>query len=153
MKSKREVAVEKFLENYNCAQSVLYSFCDDLRFDKNTALKMTCGLGAGMGRKQEVCGAVTGGIIVIGAKYGRGEGEDRRATELTYAKPENSWNALSGNTAPLFVGNCELTTEEGQKHFKDNDLAKKTCKQCVGTVVEILEDIMETGSRGIEVSP
>jgi len=39
-----------------------------------------------MGRKEEVCGAVTGGIIVIGAKYGRGEKDDRTATELTYRR-------------------------------------------------------------------
>ena len=157
MKSKREVAAEKFLEIYNCAQSVLYSFCDDLRFDKNTALKMACGLGAGMGRKQEVCGAVTGGIIVIGAKYGRGVGEGRRATELTYAKTRELMERFVGKHGSFIcrqlLGNCELTTEEGQKHFKDNDLANKTCKQCVGTVVEILEDVMETGSLGIEVNP
>ena len=86
MKTKSEIAAKKFLEGYNCAQSVFYSFCDDLIFDKNIALKMACGFGGGMGRKEEVCGAVTGGIIVLGAKYGRGEKEDRAATELTYKK-------------------------------------------------------------------
>ena len=75
MNNRTEMAVSKFSEGYNCAQSVLYSFCDDIHLDKNTALKMACGFGAGMGRKEEVCGAVTGGIIVIGAKYGRGEGD------------------------------------------------------------------------------
>jgi len=73
MKNKKETAVKKFLENYNCAQAVFYAFSDDLQFDKNAALKMACGFGAGMGRKEEVCGAVTGGIIVIGAKFGRGK--------------------------------------------------------------------------------
>ena len=64
-----EQAVSKFAEGYNCAQSVLFSFCDDLGMDKDKALKIACGFGAGMGRKEEVCGAVTGGIMVIGAKY------------------------------------------------------------------------------------
>jgi len=72
MKPKRDIAVSKFLEGYNCAQSIFYSFCDDLRFEKNNALKMACGFGVGMGRKEEVCGALSGGIIVIGAKHGRG---------------------------------------------------------------------------------
>jgi hypothetical protein len=49
MKTKSEIAVEKFLGGYNCAQSVLYSFCDDLGFEKNIALKLACGFGAGMG--------------------------------------------------------------------------------------------------------
>lgn len=42
MKSKHDVAVAKFLEGYNCAQAVFYSFRDDLRFEKNIALKMAC---------------------------------------------------------------------------------------------------------------
>ena len=39
-----------------------------------------------MACKGEVCGAVTGGIIVIGMKHGRGEEQDRAATDLTFAK-------------------------------------------------------------------
>ena len=74
MTTKSDVAVEKFLAGYNCAQAVLFSFCDDLVFDKNTALKLACGFGAGMGRRQEVCGAIIGGIIALGLKHGRGEG-------------------------------------------------------------------------------
>ena len=70
--NKREIAATKLLEGYNCAQSIFYSFCDDLGFEKNTALKIACGFGGGMGCKGEVCGAVAGGIIVIGLKYGRG---------------------------------------------------------------------------------
>ena len=67
MKTKSDIAVEKLLANYSCAQSVLYSFCDDLHFDKDTALRMACGFGSGMARKQEVCGAISGGILTIKA--------------------------------------------------------------------------------------
>ncbi len=48
--TKSEQAVAKFLDGYNCAQAVFYSFCDDLQFEKNNALKMACGFGDGMGR-------------------------------------------------------------------------------------------------------
>jgi C_GCAxxG_C_C family probable redox protein len=146
MKTKRDIAVAKFLEGYNCAQAVFYSFCDDLRFEKNAALKMACGFGAGMGRKQEVCGAVTGGIIVIGAKYGRGEKDDRTAMELTYTKTRELMDQFAKKHGTFIcrklLHGCELTTEEGQKHFKANDFLKKICAPCVQSVVEILESIM-----------
>jgi hypothetical protein len=45
---RSEAAVVKFLEGYNCAQSVFYSFCDYFDFDKNIALKLSCGFGAGI---------------------------------------------------------------------------------------------------------
>ena len=34
-------------------------------------MKVAWGFGAGMGRKGEVCGAVTGGIMVLGMKLGK----------------------------------------------------------------------------------
>jgi C_GCAxxG_C_C family probable redox protein len=143
--TKSEQAVSKFMEGYNCAQSVFFSFCDDLKIEKDKALKIACGFGAGMGRKEEVCGAVTGGIIVIGAKYGRGANDDRTATEETYAKTRELMDQFAERHGTFIcrklLNGCELTTEEGQKQFID-ELFNKTCKPCVQSVVEILENIM-----------
>ena len=146
MSSRANIATEKFLSGYNWAQSVLYAFREESDLPEETALKITCGLGAGMGRREEVCGAVTGGIIVIGAKYGRGVNDDRTATEKTYAKTRELMDKFAKRHGTFIcrklLNGCELTTEEGQKQFKENDLFNKTCKACVQSVVEILESIM-----------
>ncbi len=146
MQTKSDLAAAKFLEGYNCAQAVFYSFCDDLGFEKNMALKMACGFGAGMGRKEEICGAVSGGIIVIGAKYGRGEKEDRTAMELTYRKTRELMDRFAEKHGTVIcrqlLSGCELTTEEGQRQFKENDLLSRVCVPSVQSVVRILEDIL-----------
>lgn len=143
---KSAAAVDKFLEGYNCAQSVIYSFCDDLKLEKNIALKIACGFGAGMGRKEEVCGAITGGIMVIGMKYGRGENQDPTKTDQTYQKTRELMDKFveKQNTyiCRQLIEGCELTTTEGQNKFKEKDLKIKVCKQCVSSVVEILEEII-----------
>jgi C_GCAxxG_C_C family probable redox protein len=99
-----------------------------------------------MGRKEEVCGAVTGGIIVLGAKYGRGEKDDRATTELVYKKTHQLIDQFSAKQGTFIcrqlLGDCELTTEEGQKQFQENDLLRKICLPCVHSVVEILEEIL-----------
>ena len=79
-----EKAMEKFMSGFNCAQSVLYSYASELHFDPDTALRMANGFGAGMGRKQEVCGAISGAIMVLGLLYGRGERDGTDRHEKTY---------------------------------------------------------------------
>jgi C_GCAxxG_C_C family probable redox protein len=147
MKSKSEIAVEKFLEGYNCAQSVFYSFCDDLRFDKNTALKLACGFGAGMGLQGQICGAVSGGIMVLGTRYGRGEYEERKAMELTYKKTGELLHQFAVRHGTIMcrelIDGCDLTTLAGQKQFMEKDLLHRSCQPCVQSVVEILENLMK----------
>ena len=146
MKSAAESATEKFRSGYNCAQSVLWTFASQLNLDPDAALKIACGLGAGMGRRQEVCGAVTGGILALGLKYGRGEAQDRTATEETYAKTQalmRRFEAARGScNCRQLLGGCDLTTEAGRAAFKGNDLLNTMCVPCVGTVCDILEDIL-----------
>jgi len=146
MSARSDVAVEKFLAGYNCAQAVLYSFCDDLGFDKNSALKLACGFGAGMARKQEVCGALTGGIIALGLKHGRGEAQDRMPTEATYRKVRELMSRFESKHGTCIcrtlLEGCDLNTPDGQRSFKENNLLNKTCKGCVKTVVETVEEIL-----------
>lgn len=125
---------------------MLYAFREESGLTDDTTLKIACGLGTGMGRKQEVCGAVTGGIMVIGTKYGRGEKDDRTVQELTYTKTRELIDQFAEKHGTFIcrklLHGCELTKEEGQKYFKENDLLNKICVPCVQSVVEILENIM-----------
>ena len=151
MNSLSENAVPKMLEGYNCAQSVLYACCDRLSFDKDAALRVACGLGAGMGRKEKVCGALTGGILALGLKHGRGEKEDRSRTETTYAKTReliDRFEAKHGSCiCRELLGGCDLMTENGLRYYKANDLLHITCVPCVRTVGGILEHLLEPAPR------
>ncbi|MGA2175343.1 MAG: C-GCAxxG-C-C family protein [Verrucomicrobiota bacterium] len=146
MSTRSDIAAEKFLSGYNCAQAVLYSFCDDLGVNKDTALRLACGFGAGMARKQEVCGAISGGIITLGLKHGRGEGQERTVTEETYRKVRELMSQFESKHGTCLcrtlLNGCDLNTPSGQRYFKENDLLHKTCKGCVQTVVEIVEKIL-----------
>lgn len=140
---KSELAVATFEDGYNCAQSVFSVFCEDLGIEADAALKIATGFGAGMGRKGEVCGAVTGGIMVLGAQHGRGENEDRDVTYATYARTRDLMDQFAARHGTCLcrqlLNGCDLTTEEGQAYFRENDLLNRVCKPCVKNVVEILE--------------
>ena len=63
---KSEIAKEKF-QCYNCCQSVLISFSEELGLPEGAALKLSSGFGGGMSLG-ETCGAVTGAYMVLGLK-------------------------------------------------------------------------------------
>jgi len=65
-----ETAEQLFLSGLNCAQSVFCAFADEIGMDLESAKKVSCGLGGGVGRLREVCGAVTGATLVLGMHHG-----------------------------------------------------------------------------------
>ncbi len=98
-----------------------------------------------MGRKQETCGAVTGGILVLGMRHGRGSKDDRTVTEFTYQKARELMDTFAEKHGSCIcrqlVGGCDTSTEEGRREFKEKDLLNKVCKEAVRSVAEILEEI------------
>ena len=145
MNDKIKIAIEKFESGYNCAQSVFFACLDDNQISRDTALKIATGFGAGYGRMQEVCGTVSGAIMAMGLKYGRGENEDRNTTEAMYQKTRDfikSFEKIHGSIiCRELLNGCDLMTEEGQTEFRDQGLLQNTCIKCVETAVKILSEI------------
>ena len=63
-------AGELFLKGYNCAQSVVVAFSDVTGLDEGFSAKLSSSFGGGMGRMREVCGAVSGMLMVLSILYG-----------------------------------------------------------------------------------
>ena len=66
----REKAAELFLRGYNCAQAMLVAYCDVTGLTPEFSAKLASSFGGGMGRMREVCGAVSGMLMVAGLLYG-----------------------------------------------------------------------------------
>ncbi|MGN0855233.1 MAG: C-GCAxxG-C-C family protein [Kiritimatiellia bacterium] len=65
-----EKAETAFMRGMNCTQAVVLAFAADFGMDEALAARVACGLGGGVGREREVCGAVSGAAIVLGLRYG-----------------------------------------------------------------------------------
>lgn len=68
-----ERAAELFVGGYNCAQAVAAAFSDVTGIDEAASAKLASPFGGGMGRMREVCGAVSGMLMVYGQLYGYAE--------------------------------------------------------------------------------
>lgn len=141
---EKDVALQKFNAGYNCAQSVLFECSQSIGMDSNTAVKIATGFGGGMGRMQEVCGAVTGGIIAINYKFGRNENQEKPAQEKAYGlvrRLMTEFQKENGSCICRELLKTDLNTEEGRKKMKEGKL-DAICQNCVCSAARIMEKIL-----------
>lgn len=79
-------AAKLFTEGYNCAQAVIMAFSDVIGLDKKFCAKLSSSFGGGMGRQREVCGAVSGMLMVAGLLYGYDGPEEGQIKKEHYAR-------------------------------------------------------------------
>ncbi|MCU0859926.1 MAG: C-GCAxxG-C-C family protein [Thermoplasmata archaeon] len=86
-----------FAGGFNCAESVLRGVCLAQGLDTPEAcLRMATPFGGGVGRAEDICGALAGGVMGIGAAVGRtSPGEDK-------ARAYDAANALFKGFAAAF---------------------------------------------------
>ena len=142
--SKQEIVKAKFDGGYNCAQSVLTSFAGQMNIDVETVLKISSGFGAGMGRTQKTCGALTGAYMVLGLKYGKGFPDNDSSEKVTgliqdFTEKFKEEHEVTDCRDLLKV---DLTTEEGQSSFDRKNLHNEVCSKCLKTSVSLLEEII-----------
>lgn len=75
-----------FMEGYNCAQAVIMAFSDLIGMDEKNCAKISSSFGGGMGRMREVCGAVSGMLMVAGILYGYDGPEEGDIKKAHYAR-------------------------------------------------------------------
>ena len=89
--NRADKAVEYYNNNFNCSQGVFTSFATELGIDEKLALKLGTNFGGGA-RKGEMCGAVSGALMVLGLKYGHCESSDLKTKSRAYTLAEDYMN-------------------------------------------------------------
>jgi C_GCAxxG_C_C family probable redox protein len=140
-----EAAVAAFRAGYSCSQAVLSAYAGAFGLNREMALRLTAGLGGGMGRLAETCGAVSGAILVLGLRYGSAHADDRAARELTYARVREfvaRFRARHGSVTCRDLLGCDISTPEGWQQAKDQALTTSLCPRLVQEDATILEELI-----------
>ncbi len=144
--TKSDDAAGSFSKGITCAASVFSTFAVELGLDEKAARKIACGFGAGISRTGNICGAVSGAIMVIGLKYGKAElSDDPAATEKTRALTRQFIQEFqkkhgSVNCTELLGHNMSIPAEYDAA-AKAN-LFKTKCPAYVQDAADILERIL-----------
>ncbi len=138
-------AVALFDGGYNCSQALLGAFCGPLGLDQAAALKLASGFGGGIGCSGDVCGSLTGAIIVLGLKYGSADAADKTAKNEMYRKTRLLSDEFKLRTGSLLCRDLlgfDMGTPEGQLAARQPG-AFHECSQFVRVAAEILQEMLE----------
>lgn len=145
MKNYRETAINYFKSGYNCAQSVLLAFADDLGIDKTTALKIASSFGGGMGRLREVCGAVSGMFIVAGLKKGYISPDARDEKAAHYALIQQMAAEFKKQNSSIVCKELlsGATTDPTPEARTPEYYKKRPCAELVGDAADIAAELFK----------
>ena len=139
-------AGELFLSGCNCAQAVLLAFEDVTGLDRKLAARISAPFGGGMGRMREVCGAVSGMLMVLGYLNGYDDTVEDDAQKRAHYK---NVQELAGK----FREECgSIICREILKNPPSDPnptprtaefYAKRPCARMVMTAARILDEYME----------
>ncbi len=120
------------IKNYNCAQSILCAYADELGLDKQLAYRMAESLGGGFGGMQEVCGAFSAACLVLSCYTSDGKlegGSSKPVTRQAILKAAEMFKAEMGSII------CREILG-GEK------IGHGSCGKRVRTAAEILETLL-----------
>ncbi len=145
--SRREKAKAYFLEGYNCAQSVLLAFHEELDLDKETASRMASSFGGGMGRLREVCGAVSGMFLAAGLYCGYSDPKDTDGKKAQYQLVQalaKDFRDKNGSIVCRELLGLDHKTDAPTPSARTAEYYKKRpCAELVADAAEILEAVIQ----------
>lgn len=146
--TKKEVAAQYHERGFGCAQSVLATYAPDFGLSEEHALRLSTGFGSGMGRLCEVCGALTGGFMVLGLKHGKVVTDGNRygnETETTYQLVRELAHDFEQKNGSIYcrelIGH-DLNDPIERAKVVEAGLFKTSCSRYISDVVELLEKMI-----------
>lgn len=145
-----ERARQNFLAGYNCAQSVVLAFADLLEeqgIDPDQAARMASPFGGGMGRMREVCGTVSGALLVLGLVEGYDDPKAYAAKKELYERVQELAGAFRDENGSIvcreLLGLAAGPSEAAPERRTDAYYRKRPCPELCASAARILSSHLQ----------
>lgn len=144
---KTTKAIDYFRNKFNCSQSVLATFSPEYGISEDECLKIATAFGGGMGCRQNICGAITGALIVLGLRYGKGLNDPEDKKRYTYQLTKeffDEFKKLNGSVNCLeLLDGLNMNNLDDNKKIVERNYYDIRCEKYVSDAVNILDKIMK----------
>lgn len=142
-----EKAEALFRQGYNCSQAVACAFDDLAGQDRETLARMASSFGGGMGRLREVCGTVSGALLVLGLACGYSDPGDPEAKKAHYRLVQEyaaRFRERNGSIVCRELLKGIETTPGGDPEPRTEEFyRKRPCARLAREAAEILDGMLE----------
>jgi len=138
-----EKALALYNDKFNCCQSVFGAFCEDYGLSQKEALRLACGMGGGV-RSGDVCGAVSGAVMIIGLKYGHNDSGDLEKKAECYQKTieyVTQFRERYGSICCRDLLGYDFSKPEEEKVIHEQGLIWKVCPPVISNAIALLEEL------------
>ena len=132
-------------EGFLCSEAVLMALSECLGVSSEIIPRIATGFGAGMGRNGEVCGALSGGVMGLGLRFGRSmaeeEGERRPywfSEELAARFRERFDHVRCEDLLRL-----DLSRVEDVQTYHERGLWETTCRDIIEVATGLAHDMLK----------
>lgn len=142
--TKVEKALDLYANNFNCSQAVLTAFAKDFGLSEELTLRLGTAFGGGA-RNAQMCGAISGALMVLGLKFGHFEAQNQEQKSRNYAISADFTNRFKNKYGSIVCKDlleADLTTEEGKAKIAEKNLFRTLCPKVIQSAVEILEEVI-----------
>jgi C_GCAxxG_C_C family probable redox protein len=138
-------AVAAFNGGFSCSQAICTTYFQAFGIDRVTARKVSCGFGAGVARSGNLCGAVSGAIMVIGLAYGMARAGDTDSKERTYHAVNDfllEFRRRNGDIRCTPLIGYDLSDPSQRERAAERKVVMTQCPRFVKDAAEILDEIL-----------
>ncbi|MBO5293482.1 MAG: C_GCAxxG_C_C family protein [Lachnospiraceae bacterium] len=144
MQSRIEEAVKLFESGYGCCQAVFTTYADLFGIDRETALKLSGPLSAGIGRMREVCGVVSAMAMLTGLKQGFTDPSDEAGKTAAYEKVRTMSDRLKEEMGSILCREL-LGLDQREESAKPaartaEYYASRPCSRMVAAAAKVIEE-------------
>lgn len=137
-------------EGYNCCQAVVLAYNDVFGINDDTAAALSSGFGGGMGRMREVCGSVSGMVMLAGLMAPAADPSvkvDRTRNYALVQEMADEFRAMNGSIVckellglvPMGSGAAAVAKESPEPSDRTPEYYKKRpCEELVGIAARIV---------------
>jgi C_GCAxxG_C_C family probable redox protein len=138
-----QIAIDRFAQGLSCSQAVFSAFATRFDLSDETALKIASPFGGGIGRQGEICGALTGALMVTGLLRGNVTPEGKEETYRIAEELVKRFKEVHGSILCRELVGYDISTAEGLQAARESKVFATICPRLVEETATILVTMLE----------